>query len=86
MGSRDCFFQNRNGKNNEKEIDIDKTLKSLIDELEEECLHVVSLIEALKIKNLTEDQREDILGELSATLSHLKIHSNEVEQVIDKTA
>ena len=69
-----------------KDIDIDKTLKSLIDELEEECLHVVSLIEALKIKNLTEDQREDILGELSATLSHLKIHSNEVEQVIDKTA
>ena len=69
-----------------KEIDIDKTLKSLIVELEEECLHVVSLIEALKIKNLTEDQREDILGELSAALSHLRIHSSEVEQVIDKTA
>ena len=69
-----------------KEIDIDRTLKSLIDELEEECLHVVSLIEAIKIKNLTEDQREEILGELSASLSHLKIHSNEVEQVIDKTA
>ncbi len=69
-----------------KEVYIDKTLKSLIDELEEECLHVVSLTEALKIKNLTEDQREDILGELSAALSHLRIHSNEVEQIIDKTA
>ncbi len=68
-----------------KEIALDKTLKSLITELEEECLHVVSLIEALKIKNLTEDQREDILGELSASLSHLKIHSNEVEEAIDKT-
>ncbi|HZX47847.1 MAG TPA: hypothetical protein VFF47_01360 [Nitrospirota bacterium] len=68
-----------------KEVDIDKTLKLLIDELEEECLHVVSLIEALKVKNLTEDQREDILGELSAALSHLRIHSNDVEQVIDKT-
>lgn len=66
--------------------DIDRTLKSLIVELEEECLHVVSLIEALKVKGLTEDQREDILGELSAALSHLKIHSNEVEQVIDKPA
>lgn len=66
---------------------IDRTtLKPLIVELEEECLHVVSLIEALKIKGLTEDQREDILGELSAALSHLKIHSNEVEQVIDKQA
>lgn len=69
-----------------KGIESDKTLKSLIDELEEECLHIVSLIEALKIKNLTEDQREDMLGELSASLSHLKIHSNEVEEVIDKTA
>ncbi len=69
-----------------KEINIDKTLKSLIDELEEECLHVVSLIEALKIKDLTEVRREDILGELSASLSHLKIHSSEVEQAIDNTA
>ncbi|MFZ3066081.1 MAG: hypothetical protein WA277_12450 [Nitrospirota bacterium] len=68
-----------------KEIGLDKTLKSLIDELEDECLHVVSLIEALKIKRLTEDQREDILGELSASLSHLKIHSNELEEAIDKT-
>jgi hypothetical protein len=68
-----------------KEIDLDKTLKSLIDELEDECLHVVSLIEALKIKRLTEEQREDILGELSASLSHLKIHSNELEEAIDKT-
>ncbi len=65
--------------------DIDRTLRSLIVELEEECLHVVSLIEALKIKGLTEDQREEIMGELSAALSHLKIHSNDVEQVIDKT-
>ena len=69
-----------------KDTDIDKTLKSLIDELEEECLHIVSLIGALKIRNLTEDQREDILGELSAALSHLKTHSNDVEQAIDKTA
>lgn len=69
-----------------KEKSIDKTLHLLIGELEEECLHVVSLIEALKIKNLYEDQREDILGELSAALSHLRVHSNEVEQVIDKTA
>jgi hypothetical protein len=67
-----------------KEIEIDKTLKSLIGELEEECLHIISLIEALKVKGLTETQRDDILGELSAALSHLKIHSSEVEQTIDK--
>ncbi len=68
-----------------KEYDTDKTLKSLTYELEEECLHVISLIEALKVKNLTEDQREYILGELSASLSHLRVHSTEVEQEIDKT-
>jgi len=67
-----------------QEIEMEKTLKSLIDELEEECLHVVSLIEALKVKDLTVIQRDGILGELSATLSHLKIHSSEVEQTIDR--
>jgi hypothetical protein len=67
-----------------KEIEIDKTLKTLIDELEEECLRVVSLIKALKVKGLTETQRDDILGELSAALNHLKMHSSEVEQTIDK--
>ncbi|MBI3582489.1 MAG: hypothetical protein HY096_00885 [Nitrospinae bacterium] len=65
-------------------IDADKTLGTLIDELKEECQHVVRLIEALKVKDLTDGQREDILGELSASLTHLKIHSNEVEQSIDK--
>lgn len=69
-----------------KEYDRDKTLKSLICELEEECLHVISLIEALKVKNLTEDQKDYILGDLSASLSHLKVHSSEVESEIDKTA
>ncbi|MDO8283182.1 MAG: hypothetical protein Q7U10_11280 [Thermodesulfovibrionia bacterium] len=69
-----------------KEINIDRTLKSLLDELEDECLHVTSLIEALKIKELTEVQREEILGELSAALNHLKIHSQEVELAIDNTA
>lgn len=69
-----------------KGIEKDKTLKLLIDELEEECLHIVSLIEALKVEDLTEDQSEDILGKLSASLSHLKIHSGQVEQTIDNTA
>ncbi len=66
-----------------KKADIDKTLRTLIDELEEECLHVVGLIKELKAGKYSEIQREDILGELSASLSHLKIHSREVEQTID---
>lgn len=69
-----------------KDNEISETLKTLIDELGEECQHVISLIDALKEKSLTEAKRESILGELSATLSHLKIHSNEVENTIDKSA
>ena len=66
------------------EVDVKRTLKSLLVELEEECLHVVSLVEALKLNYLTEPQRENILGELSASVSHLKIHYSEVEQKIDE--
>ena len=64
--------------------DIDKTLGTLIDELEEECIHVVHLIKELKAAKLSKTQRDDILGELSASLSHLKTHSGEVEQTIDE--
>ncbi len=67
-----------------KKTDIEKTLGTLIDELEEECVHVVSLIKELKAGRLSKIQREDILGELSASLSHLKTHSREVEQTIDE--
>jgi hypothetical protein len=59
------------------------TLKVLIDELEEECRNVLNLVNTLKAKNLTYDEREDVLGELSSTLCHLKIHSGEVEEMID---
>lgn len=67
-----------------KAIEIDNTVKTLIDALEEECLRVVRLAKALKSKELTEIQKEDILGELSASLSHLKIHSSETEKAIDE--
>lgn len=63
---------------------LSKTLSVLLDELEEECLKVIKLTEGLRIENLTDEQMEDMLGELSASITHLKVHSEELEQVIEK--
>jgi len=63
---------------------LSKTLSVLLDELEEECLKVIKLTAALKIENLTDEQLEDMLGELSASITHLKVHSEQLDQVIEK--
>ncbi|MCX5718675.1 MAG: hypothetical protein NT055_01690 [Nitrospirae bacterium] len=63
---------------------LNKTLSVLLDELEEECLKVIKLTEGLRIKTLTDEQMEDILSELSASVTHLKVHSEQVEQVIEE--
>ena len=44
-------------------------------ELEEECLTAIRFIEALKVPDLSEDQRESILGELSASITHLRMQT-----------
>jgi len=63
---------------------LNKTLLVLLDELEEECLKVIKLTEGLRLENLTDEQIEDILGELSASITHLRVHSEQVEQVIEE--
>ena len=63
---------------------LNKTLLVLLDELEEECLKVVKLTEVLKIENLTDEQTEDILGELSGSVTHIRVHSEQLEQIIEK--
>lgn len=45
----------------------------LFDELEQECLNTVRYIEALKATRLSRNQKEDILGDLSASITHLRI-------------
>ena len=63
---------------------LNKTLSVLLDELEEECLKVIKLTEGLRIETLTDEQMEDILSELSASVTHIKVHSEQVEQVIEE--
>ena len=59
-------------------------LQVLYDELEQECLTAVKYIEALKIKELSKSQREDLIGELSASITHLRIQSEALEQGLDE--
>ena len=60
----------------------DETLLDLLNEYKEECQHVVKLIESLQLEVLTEERKEDILGELSASITHLRVHSDQMEKLI----
>ncbi len=57
----------------------------LFDELEKECFTAVRYIEALKVKELSKAQREDILGELSASITHLRIQTEALDRELEKT-
>jgi len=55
----------------------------LLDELEKECLTAIKYIEALKVKYLSADQKEDILGELSASITHLRIQAEQLDKTFE---
>jgi hypothetical protein len=67
-----------------KKVKVNKTLLALLNEYQEECLNAVKLIEGLKLEALTEEQIEDMLGELSASITHLKVHSEQLERLIEE--
>jgi len=68
-----------------REAKVSKSrILDLLSEYEEECLNAVKLIEGLKLQTLTENQTEDILGELSASITHLRIHSESMEKLLEK--
>lgn len=63
---------------------LPKDMLPLFDELEQECLTAVKYIEALKAKELTRAQREDILGELSASITHLRIQAEQLDRTLEE--
>ena len=67
-----------------EKIKLSRTLSTLLDELDGECLSTIKRIGNLRIKGLTESQLEDMLGELSAAVTHLRIHSGQVEKAIEE--
>lgn len=57
-----------------------KMMTVLFDELEQECLNTVKYIEALKAVRLSKNQKEDIMGELSAAITHLRIQTEQFDK------
>lgn len=60
-----------------------KLEETLLRELKEECLIVLSLLNQLGTPGISEAQQEEILGELSARLVHLEIHAKETREQIE---
>ena len=56
----------------------------LFSELEQECLNTVRYIEALKVGRLSKNQKEDILGELSSAITHLRIQTEQFDKYFDE--
>jgi len=55
----------------------------LFEELEQECLTSVRYIEVLKVRELSESQKEDILGELSASITHIRIQTKQLDKIFE---
>lgn len=60
------------------------TLTVLLNELMDECLSTIKLIHQLELEHLTDDQVEDLLGELVASITHLHVHTGIVKEELDK--
>jgi hypothetical protein len=59
------------------------TLSVLLDELGEECEKVLILLNQLKLPTLTDDQRGDILAELTGSVCHLHVHTEDLPELIE---
>jgi hypothetical protein len=64
-------------------ITKDKLTETLLDELKEECLIILSLLNQLETPGISESQEDEILGELSARLAHIEIHARETQEQIE---
>jgi len=67
----------------ERSLHVNSTLSTLLDELGEECEKVLFLLTQLKLANLTDDQKGDILAELTGSVSHLHVHTEDLPELIE---
>lgn len=67
----------------ETKLPVNSTLSTLLDELGEECEKVIFLLAQLKLANLTDDQKGDILAELTGSVSHLHVHTEHLPELIE---
>jgi len=69
-----------------EEAIVSRRLVDLLDELSQELQNTAELLARLKVKGLTQEQVELILGELSAAISHLHEHTDGLDElIVDET-
>ncbi|MBW4579376.1 MAG: hypothetical protein KME42_07355 [Tildeniella nuda ZEHNDER 1965/U140] len=67
----------------EQSINVNPTLSTLLNELGEECEKVLFLLTQLKLSSLTDDQKGDILAELTGAVTHLHVHTEDLPALIE---
>ncbi len=69
--------------NVESPLQVDSTLSVLLTELGDECEKVLFLLSQLKLASLTDDQKGDILAELTGAICHLHVHTEDLPQFVE---
>ena len=69
-------------KRKEVEARLSPTTEVLLSELREECERVSALIRRLESKLVSERERDEILGELSAAVFHLHTHTAGLDEFL----
>ncbi|ETR74244.1 MAG: hypothetical protein OMM_06449 [Candidatus Magnetoglobus multicellularis str. Araruama] len=62
---------------------IDDATKVMLSELKDECFRYIKLTDQIELDELTENQLSNILGELTASVTHLNIHSESLKVIIE---
>lgn len=68
----------------EKAKQKEELLDALLAELGEECERTLKLLEKLRGKRNGKVRRSDVLAELSASILHLHIHTEDLNKLIDE--
>lgn len=64
-------------------LNVNPTLSTLLVELGDECEKVMVLLNQLKLTGLTDDQKGDILAELTGLVCHLHVHTENIPELIE---
>lgn len=64
-------------------LQVNSTLSILLDELGAECENILSLLSQLKLSKLTDDQKGDILAELTGSICHIHVHTEDLPELVE---
>lgn len=56
----------------------------MLEEIGDECQRVLKLLSQLEVSRLTTEQVEDVLAELTASVIHLHVHTEGMDELITR--